>query len=126
MGKRPVFEKKTFGAQGESLAAQFLKKHKLTVLDRNFRTLWGELDLIAKEKDTLVFVEVKTRQTDKAGYPEEAIKKWKVRHLIRAAWLYTQKHPDLPSRWRLDVIAIRYSGGQPEICWYQNISPLFS
>ncbi len=126
MARKPGFKRKTFGGQGESLAIQFLRRQGLQILNRNFRTPWGELDIIARNRDTLIFVEVKARRTDRAGYPEEAVRKWKVGHLVRAAWLYTQKHPGLPDRWRLDVVAIRYSEGQPEIRWYQNISPVFS
>ena len=126
MEKKPGFEKNNiFGAYGESLAAQFLQRKGLRVIDRNFRTPYGEIDLITRNRDTLVFVEVKARRNDEAGFPEEAVKRRKVHHLMRTAWFYTQKHPDLPDRWRLDVVAIQYTPQGPKIRWYKNISPEF-
>ncbi len=129
MAKKPAsngWGNKAVGQQGETLAATYLKQQGLKILDRNFRTRRGEIDLIAKERQELVFVEVKTRRDDQAGYPEEAVKWHKIRALMRAAWFYSQKHPDLPQAWRIDVVAIQWKDGQPSIRWFKNVSPQFS
>jgi len=118
-------EPQAFGYQGESFAAQFLQQQGLEILSRNFRTRWGELDLIARDGNELVFVEVKTRHDDQAGYPEEAVGRHKVRSLMRAAWIYTEKHPDSPQAWRIDVVAIQWNNNKPLVRWFKNISSQF-
>ncbi len=125
MARRLGF-KQSLGRWGEELAAKFLKTQGFQILTRNFRVAGGEIDLIARSKEELIFVEVKTRHQDMAGYPEEAVRPAKVRHLLRAAWWYTQKNPGLPQSWRLDVIAIEINQeGQAQIRWFRNISSQF-
>ena len=94
------------GQYGEDLAAQFLLKKGYKILERNFRARYCEIDIVAQQKDVLVFVEVKTRTSGKYGLPEEAVDWKKLRTLRRAAWYYKLLHPSLPDALRIDVVAI--------------------
>lgn len=111
-----------FGAWGETQAAAYLEKHGLQILARNYRTSKGELDIIARDGDALVFIEVKTRKNLDFGYPEEAVTPTKIGHLLEAAESYLLGHLEEQS-WRLDVIAIEGRQGQddPEIEWFQDV-----
>jgi putative endonuclease len=111
-----------FGAWGEAQAAAFLEKKGLKILARNYRTNKGELDLIARDGEDLVFIEVKTRKNLDFGYPEEAVTANKIGHLIEAAEAYLFEHIEEQS-WRLDVIAIQGIQGQenPDIEWFQDV-----
>lgn len=115
--------RQNLGAWGETLAIDWLTGQGLQVLARNVRTPYGELDVIAQEKDVLVFVEVKTRTNTVFGMPETAITKKKQKHLHDAATYYLQeKSPDYAGDWRVDVIAILAANRSenPEILWIQN------
>ena len=94
------------GKRGEEIAADLLRQKGFRILEKHFTTRWGEIDIIAQEKDTLVFVEVKTRKGTGYGYPEEAVTSSKLRSLKRAAQFYWQAHPHLPDSLRIDVVAI--------------------
>lgn len=114
---------KSLGNWGEELAAQYLSQHGYTILERNVRTPYGEIDLVAMQSlpsldrameghpaaSVLVFVEVKTRTNLTYGFPEEAVTTDKQAHLLAAAEHYLQQHPELEVNWRMDVIAIRRS-----------------
>lgn len=114
--------KQRFGAWGERLAVQHLEAHGYTILARNLRTPYGELDIIASQAEMLVFVEVKTRSSAAFGYPEEALTPTKQAHLLNAASAYMQAHPELPANWRIDVIAILQQPKQlPQIIQYENV-----
>ncbi len=109
------------GTKGEQLAVKYLSERGVSVIARNVRTLYGELDLIGFHAEALVFFEVKTRRTDTYGYPEDSISAAKREHLTASAQAYVQDHPDLPGQWRIDVIAIKLSPGKrPEIEWFEN------
>jgi putative endonuclease len=94
------------GARGERLAASFLKKNGYKVMERNYRSKrWGEIDIVAWDGDTLVFVEVKTRMTSLFGKPQEAVHPQKIRSLKRAGQFYLrQKKVEGPVR--IDVVAV--------------------
>ncbi len=98
--------KKSFGEKGEELAAEYLKSLGYEIIQRNYRFGHGEIDIIAKDKETLVFVEVKTRENLKFGPPELAITKKKQRQIkkIGEAYLYENNISD--TQCRIDVIAI--------------------
>lgn len=104
-------KRKNLGKLGEKLAVKELKKNKYKILERNFRSPFGEIDIIAQEGDVLVFIEVKTRWSQRFGAPEEAITPWKLRRLIRASQDYQSLHPELPELMRLDLVAIDFSPG---------------
>lgn len=122
------------GRWGESLAADYLEAKKYTILERNARTRYGEIDLVARQDvelegnnhstsaATTVFVEVKTRSSVTFGYPEESITVRKQAHLVAAAQAYLQEHAELEGDWRIDVIAIQRhpTGEQPSIVHFEN------
>jgi len=110
------------GQWGEQLAAQYLTQQGLTIIQKNVHTPYGEVDIIAREEDMTVFVEVKARSGDGFGLPEEAVNSKKMSHLVDAAEAFMQEHPELPGAWRIDIIAIRGKPGDlsPEIIWFEN------
>jgi putative endonuclease len=94
------------GRHGEELAVQYLKKKKYQILETNFKFGRGEIDIIARDKETLVFIEVKTRKTTAFGFPEEAVtprKQNQIRAIARG-FLYQKKLKLSPVRF--DVIAV--------------------
>lgn len=91
---------------GEDLAAQFLKKKGYKIIERNFRKSYGEIDIICLKNKTLIFVEVKTRTSNKFGTPIEAISYHKLKSLIKTAEFYSHLHPELPSALRIDAISV--------------------
>ncbi len=93
------------GALGEAFAAEYLQKQGYAILETNFRTRFGEIDIIAQKGDVLAFVEVKTRAATMLAAPEAAVTFAKQKKLIMAAMQYLQMHPvDLQPRF--DVVAI--------------------
>ncbi|HBX69244.1 MAG TPA: YraN family protein [Chloroflexi bacterium] len=115
--------RQSLGRWGETLAEDYLSRKGYSLLERNFRSPFGEIDLIVQKMQTLVFVEVKTRASETYGLPEASITVRKRQHLIQAAQAYLQSHlqPDLD--WRIDVIAIRKPANnntQPEIIHFEN------
>ncbi len=94
------------GALGEKRAAEFLKKKGHRILETNFRCREGELDIISRDKDCLVFVEVRTRSSTDFGTPEESITRAKREKLVTVALTYLQTHRNLPESWRFDVVAV--------------------
>ena len=99
--------RKSLGNLGENLALKHLQKNKgYKFIERNFRSKFGEIDLILQDKDVLVFVEVKTRFSQSFGNPEEAVTPWKIRSIIKTAQYFSLKHPKLPESIRIDVVAI--------------------
>lgn len=114
--------KNQLGRWGEQLAEKFLQQQGYKILNRNFRTPYGEIDLIARKACVLVFVEVKTRSSNSFGNPEEAVTASKLTHIIESAESYLQEYPELEQDWQIDVIAIRKISGQhPEIVHFENV-----
>ena len=99
------YSRKILGAKGERIAREHLKKNFYHILAENYRTKFGELDIVAKEGEVLVFVEVKTRIGREYGLPQEAVDFRKQNKIIRAALKYIEDH-HLSGTWRVDVIAI--------------------
>ena len=91
---------------GERAAADFLRARQYTILESNFRCPIGEIDLIARHGEYLVFIEVRTRQSQAYGTPEESVTPAKTQKLVDLAYTYLQSHPDLPPLWRIDVVAV--------------------
>jgi len=96
---------KKLGQIGEQTAAEFLQGRGYKVIEKNFHTRYGEIDLVCRYKKQLVFVEVKTRSSRLFGYPEEAITPAKLQKISQAAELYLEKK-NLSVRWRIEVVAI--------------------
>jgi putative endonuclease len=97
---------KKIGDFGESLAADYLQRKGYLLLDRQYTTRYGELDLVMQELDTVVFVEVKTRTSSTYGLPEVSITAEKIEKIQNAALLWLQAHPCAPDDWRVDAVAV--------------------
>jgi putative endonuclease len=100
-------EKKDTGSIGERFAASYLKKKGYRILERNFRTIFGEIDIIAKLKCLIVFVEVKARATSSLGPPYLAITRIKERHIIKNALFYLKTRNLIGVPWRIDIVSVR-------------------
>jgi putative endonuclease len=112
------------GAFGEQLAVEHLTTLGLTVLERNWRCRYGELDVIATddERGVLVFVEVKTRSTDAYGGVEEAVTPQKVRRLRRLAGLWLAQQQGSWAQVRIDVVGVRVGRGpEPELMHLEGV-----
>ena len=94
------------GARGENLAAQYLQSQGYTLRARNWRHDHGELDIVVERDSVIVFVEVRTRQTDRFGRAEESITSHKRAKLIATAQAYLEAHDLADAQWQIDVIAI--------------------
>jgi len=94
------------GIRGEKLAGDFLKKHGYHILEINYRCPYGEIDIVARHQDFLVFIEVRTKQSHQFGTPEESITQAKKERMITTAQHYQQAHDNLPSSWRIDIVAV--------------------
>ncbi|PKL51976.1 MAG: YraN family protein [Nitrospira bacterium HGW-Nitrospira-1] len=104
----------TLGKEGEDMAADFLKKKGFGIIKKNYRTVFGEIDIIAKDKDIIVFVEVKTRTDNVFAHPFEAVnqkKRDKIRK-VALCFMKTQKK-EFPARF--DVLSITSDRGETRI-----------
>jgi putative endonuclease len=110
------------GDEGEKLAARYLRRIGYKIIARRYRTVLGEIDLIARDGRFLVFVEVKTRRSSASGLPVEAVDLSKQRQLTRLALAYLKQHRLLEWPARFDVVSILWdgTGAPPEIVHYQN------
>lgn len=107
--------RKLLGKTGEDTAEQYIKGKGYRILERNFRLKMGEIDLIALDGNTVVFVEVKTRRGDGYGAPAEAVTRRKQDQIVRTAMAYLAKKKLRDVACRFDVIGISMHGGSPEI-----------
>jgi putative endonuclease len=101
---------RALGRIGEDLACDALRKKGYEIIDRGYRLFRGELDIIARDGRTLVFVEVKTRADESFGRPEEAVTPAKQRQVRRIARGYLLEHPCGEAGCRFDVISVLYRG----------------
>jgi len=109
-----MMKRRDTGIRGEQLACEFLGNNGYQIIERNFRCPGGEVDIIARYQDTLIFVEVRTKRSLRFGTPEESITPAKMEKLRNVAAYYWQSHDNLPDSWRIDVIAIEMNGdGHP-------------
>lgn len=97
------------GKWGEEIAAEYLTQRGYEIVARNIRTPYGEIDVIAKQNDIIIFVEVKTRTSNTMGLPEEAITPRKREHMLAAADHYAAENKI--DHWQIDVVAIE---GKPD------------
>lgn len=100
-------ERKNMGAAGEEIASAYLRKMKYKILVSNFRTPFGEIDIVARHKDIMVFVEVKSRSTSSLGPPYLSITKAKQRHIIKNALFYLKSHRLMNANWRIDIVSVK-------------------
>lgn len=111
------------GKEGEEMAAKWLIDHGYQFIDKNNSTKYGELDLIAAKNNILVFVEVKFKQTEDFGTPEEMIGKNKLAQVQRTAEIYLLNNPDITKqfdRYQIDAICIVEETGR--VSHYENIT----
>ena len=104
--KQSQMNRQEVGKLGEKLAQKFLKKRGYHIRETNFRCQVGEIDIVAQQKDYLVFIEVRTKSNLDFGTPEESITQAKKGKLVASALTYINSHQDLPLLWRIDVVAI--------------------
>ncbi|HYA35751.1 MAG TPA: YraN family protein [Candidatus Binataceae bacterium] len=109
-----------FGRDGERLAERHLRRAGFRVVTRNFRAAGAEIDLVALEGDTLVFVEVKARRSVTAGRPEAAVDDRKQLRIRRAAEIYASRYRADRLPMRFDVVAITSDGRRPKIEHLRN------
>jgi putative endonuclease len=107
-----MMRRKETGILGEKLACEFLKKKGYRILETNYRCPCGEIDIISRQNDCLVFVEVRTTTNSKFVSPEGSITHTKMKHLEHAAEHYRQHHDRLPESWRIDMVAIELDDSQ--------------
>lgn len=98
--------KREIGKQKEQQAVDFLEQKGYTIISRNFRTKFAEIDIVAKDKDSVVFVEVRSRAYDSLGRPEESVNKRKQEKLVKAASLFLAGYKGSYENIRFDVVAI--------------------
>lgn len=111
------------GNQGEDTAAKWLAEHGYQIIERNNSTKYGELDIIATKNNILIFVEVKFKQTEDFGTPEEMIGKNKLNQVKRTAEFYLLNNPDIAKsydRYQIDAVCIVEETGR--VTHYENIS----
>ena len=100
------------GKIGEDYAIKLLKAKGYKILARNFRSKFGEIDVVAQESGVLVFVEVKTRWSKRYGNPEESVTPRKLAHLTRAAHYFKLLNSKTPDIMRFDVVATEIEDGK--------------
>ena len=115
-------DKRSKGNIGEDLAVRYLKSQGYKILDRNFHCRVGEIDIIAQENQTLVFVEVKTRWSKKFGEPQEAVTPWKLKSIIKTGQYFKLLHPKLSEDLRIDVVAIDLESKFPKVELIKNVT----
>jgi putative endonuclease len=113
------------GAYGEDLAHRYLQSCGLTIIARNYRMTGGgaETDIVAREGEALVFVEVKTRDSSEFGPPERAVGIDKQRHMVRAALDYARRADIGWQQIRFDIVSV-VAGDPPEITHLRDVLPL--
>lgn len=109
------------GNKAEDLACNYLKKLGFRILKRNFYIRGGEIDIIAKDKDILVFIEVKARYSHKFGLPIESITPWKLKALQKSALFYIQDINWGNKPYRFDALTIDFLEEKPQIELIKNI-----
>ena len=106
----PDWRKRT-GELGEKAAAEHLIKQGYVILQTNYRCSSGEIDIVAREEDSLAFVEVRTKRSQNFGTPEESITPTKQAKLVELADIYLQEHGNPDQPWRIDVVAVEIGPG---------------
>ena len=99
-------ENLSLGKLGERIAASYLSKKGFKIIEMNFYKRWGEIDIVALEGETLVFVEVKTRMESDRISPEESMTPWKINSIRKTCLYYKKLHPELPENLRIDFVGI--------------------
>jgi putative endonuclease len=119
---RALFAARTLGRRGEDAAARYLRKLGYVIVARGQRDSIGELDLVAVDGRTIVFIEVKTRTSHDAGHPADAVDEAKQRRLTRLAVMYRKRHDLFEYSARFDVVAVTWpaNSNRPTIEHFKN------
>ena len=111
------------GREGEDLAVEYLLANGYKIIDRNYYTQFGEVDVIASKDNNLIFFEVKTRRNKNFGNPEESIDQKKIESLIITAEHYLEEKIDEEISWQIDLLAIQIlRDGKVEIQHFRDIN----
>ena len=118
--------RKEVGAKGEKLAVKFLKRKGYKIVQRNYTCKLGEIDIVARQDGTVIFVEVKTRRTQEFGPPQSAITAAKKKQISRVALWYVKEKKFMDQSCRFDVIGITFSpeSRKPRVEHIENAFPL--
>jgi putative endonuclease len=108
------------GKLGEDKAVCLLKDNGYRIIFRNYKTKLGEIDIIALDNDTVCFIEVKTRKSDKCGLPLEAISVFKQRQISKVALVYLKEKRLLDKKSRFDVVSVLFLDDRPRIDLVKN------
>ncbi len=108
------------GLLSEKKAREFLKAQGYKILQANYKTKLGEVDIIARDKDTLCFVEVKSRSSDRFGTGLDAVSRLKQKQVSKAALSFLKEKNLLDSKARFDVVSLDYSGNEEKITLIKN------
>ena len=100
-------EKRMTGDAGEKIASAYLRKMGYRICESNFRTPFGEIDIVAKHKSVMVFVEVKSRTTSSFGPPYLSVTKSKERHIVKNALFYLKRLKISNADWRIDIVSVK-------------------
>jgi len=115
--------RKKIGNWGEQFACDYLIQHGYKIMDRNVVTPHGEIDILAKKEQRLIFIEVKTRTNEVFGFPETSLTPRKLSHMQNAALFYIQNN-EYEGDWQLDAISILRKGNDhPDLILFENVSP---
>jgi len=108
-------DRKKFGNSSEDTAARILRRKGYKILERNFRTPLGEIDIIAKHKGAIVFIEVKARRSSTYGDPKWAVTPTKKRKISKVALTYLKMNGGTQTKARFDVVTVQHNQDQPKV-----------
>lgn len=108
-------KRQKFGEKGEAIAVGQLKKEGYKIIETNYRTKLGEIDIIAKDKNTIVFVEVKARRSVNFGSPKEAVSIQKQKKISMVALYYLKTTKQMTTKARFDVVAVNLNRDKPRV-----------
>lgn len=108
------------GKKGEEIAVRYLQGRGYRIIERNYRTRWGEIDIVAKDGGTVVFVEVKCRRSDSFGDPQSAVGENKQRKISRMSLAYLKEKSLYPCDARFDVVAVKMLAAESRVELIRN------
>ena len=116
--------RQALGKKGEAAARAYLERRGVRILVANYACAAGEIDLIGREREALLFIEVKTRTSDAFGPPQSAVHQRKQRQIVRAAQWYLAERRESDVACRFDVVAVTFLGDErPQIQWVRDAFP---
>ncbi len=118
-----ILQRKVLGKWGEDIAEKYLEDNGIRIIQKNYRTRYGEIDLIGKEDKNFVFIEVKTRQSQRFGFPEEAVTNNKLDRIETVVWDYFEEFNINDVDWRIDIVSIirDTKTDQFQLKWIKNV-----